>query len=99
MYGQPISDALELRCRYGVAVTAGGHSDHQRDALAEATHDLRELFMVPWPLEEQHVHAGLDVALGALARALEPFDRDRIAAGDQHHIRVASRVQRRPELA
>jgi hypothetical protein len=48
---------------------------------------------------EQRIGAGLVVACGALDRALEAFDRDRVRAGDHERLARAPGIERRADLA
>ena len=45
--------------------------------------------------DEQHVGAGFAIALAALQRRFEAFDRDRVAARDDHEVAIGARVARR----
>ena len=49
-------------------------------------------------LNEGHVGAGFDIALGALDRLIEALDRAGVGSGDDDHP-LAARVDRGPHLA
>ena len=69
--------------------------NRRRHALA----DLRELACVLRRLDEAHVGTGLDIAIDALDRGIEPLDGARIRARDDDEVSVLPRIDRGLDLA
>jgi hypothetical protein len=58
-----------------------------------------ELFARLRRLDEADIGAGLQVGVHAVDRRLQPLDRARVGARDDHHVGVAPRVGRGLDLA